>query len=136
MGIAYFCKKNLDIKIKQINKKDNKLYTQGIVAQKSTVDYYGVYKGRYISFEAKSTNTDKLPIANIKQHQHNHLLLIKKLGGLAFYIIYFKNHNKIFMIDVDKMDIKKASLTINEAFVIGQEISICFPGIIDFLEFL
>ena len=53
----------------------------------STTDYNGLYKGRYIDFEAKETKTKSFPFINISLHQINHLESIIKHGGIAFIII-------------------------------------------------
>ena len=54
----------------------------------STTDYNGVYKGKYIDFEAKSTRkTSSFPLANISFHQIEHLKQVIKHNGIAFFII-------------------------------------------------
>src|SRR5574344_323688 len=44
----------------------------------STTDYNGLYKGKYIDFEAKETKTKSFPFINISLHQINHLESIIK----------------------------------------------------------
>ena len=39
----------------------------------STTDYNGIYKGKYIDFEAKETKTKSFPLINIHKHQIDHL---------------------------------------------------------------
>ena len=57
----------------------------------STTDYNGIYKGKYIDFEAKETNVaTSFSLNNIHQHQIKHLENIIKHGGIGFLIIYFK----------------------------------------------
>lgn len=137
-NIAFFAKKNLDIKFSKVfvdNK--NKKLESSFISKKSTVDYYGVYKGQYITFEAKSTQENVFHFSNIKKHQHNHLKQIHFLGGKAFYIIFFKKHSKIFLINVDKLDYENLkSISIEIACQRGKLIDIDFPGIIDFLKFI
>ena len=42
--------------------------------QASTTDYSGVYKGRYIDFEAKETQQKQsMPMKNFHQHQIDHM---------------------------------------------------------------
>lgn len=57
----------------------------------STLDYNGVYKGYYIEFDAKNTNGNNLPIANIALHQINHIRNVINHKGIAFLIIMINN---------------------------------------------
>ncbi|TBX63585.1 Holliday junction resolvase RecU, partial [Bacillus thuringiensis] len=48
---------------------------EGYYEKKSTVDYDGIYKGRFIAFEAKATIKEKrFDLSNIKPHQYKWLL--------------------------------------------------------------
>lgn len=134
--IAFFAKNHLNIKFKK--QENNTYFAQlnlAFIKGKSTVDYYGVFKGQYISFEAKSIEKDSFSFSNIRNHQHQHLKLIKELGGQAFYIIFFKTKSKIFKLDVDMVDLEnKKSLSYLEIKQKGKLLDIYFPGIIDFLD--
>lgn len=56
----------------------------------STTDYNGVYKGKYIDFEAKETKSkNAFPLSNIHPHQIGHLEKVLKNGGIAFVLIRF-----------------------------------------------
>ncbi|MBD5423190.1 MAG: Holliday junction resolvase RecU [Mycoplasma sp.] len=136
--IAYFTKNNLNIKFRNVINENNKLkLSSPFIHEKSTVDYYGIYEGKYITFEAKSTSENSFPFSNIKLHQHEHLQLIKNMGGYAFYIIFFKNKSKLFKVDVDCIDYKnKKSISFEEICEIGTNLEIIFPGIVDFLDAL
>lgn len=66
----------------------------------STTDYNGIYKGKYIDFEAKETNNKtSLPLNNIHQHQIDHLKSIINMGGIGFLIIRFKSFNETYYLD-------------------------------------
>lgn len=68
----------------------------------STTDYNGIYKGKYIDFEAKETKNDKgFPLINIHEHQLKHLENIVKHGGIGFIIIRFTKYNKTYLIDIN-----------------------------------
>lgn len=65
----------------------------------STTDYNGIYKGKYIDFEAKETKQDFFPLANIHEHQIKHLFKIIEHGGIGFLIVKFTKYNKTFYLD-------------------------------------
>lgn len=65
----------------------------------STTDYNGLYKGKYVDFEAKETKFKTFPFKNISRHQIDHLERIHKHGGIAFVIIAFTSLNEIYLID-------------------------------------
>ena len=48
-NIAFFAKKNLDIKFSKVFVDDrNKKLESSFISKKSTVDYYGIYKGNIL----------------------------------------------------------------------------------------
>ncbi len=56
----------------------------------STTDYNGIYRGKYIDFEAKeSASKTSFPLESIHDHQISHLRDITKHGGIGFLIIRF-----------------------------------------------
>lgn len=102
-NIAYIYKRPTPIKVARVN-KDNEI-TKAFYEKKSTTDYYGVYKGKYIDFEAKETKSKtSFPLLNIKSYQISHLREIKKYGGIAFFIIYFSTLEKIYLLPIEQYD--------------------------------
>lgn len=74
--------------------------------QPSTTDYNGIYRGRYIDFEAKETkNKTSFPLANIHRHQIDHLMAIIKHGGIGFVLVFFSALNEAYLIDGQRMDL-------------------------------
>ena len=69
----------------------------------STTDYNGVYKGKYIDFEAKETKLNYFPLNNIHNHQIKHLEKIIQNGGIGFVIISFSELNKCFLLTAEKL---------------------------------
>ncbi len=62
--------------------------TKGYFKEKSTLDYNGIYKGKYIEFDAKETlSKTAFPLSNIHNHQLEHIKSIIKHQGIAFLII-------------------------------------------------
>lgn len=113
----------------------------------STTDYNGVYKGKYIDFEAKETQSStSFPLSNIHKHQIEHLKNITRHGGIAFIIVYFKTINKIFYLEssklidfIEKNDRKSIPYSYfeKEGYLIKERINpfIDYLSIIDMLYF-
>ena len=103
--IAYIYKKPTPIKIIKVdyptktNKKGNIVIKEAYFDTPSTTDYNGIYKGRYIDFEAKETNNLQcFPLENIHKHQIKHLENITKENGIGFIIVRFVKLNKTFLL--------------------------------------
>ena len=65
----------------------------------STTDYNGIYKGKYIDFEAKECSKTSFPLSNIHKHQIEHLKKIIEHGGIGFIIVSFTKEQKIYLLD-------------------------------------
>ena len=66
----------------------------------STTDYNGVYKGRYIDFEAKETkNKTSFPLKNFHEHQLLHMQHILDHGGISFVILRFSATDESYLFD-------------------------------------
>lgn len=66
----------------------------------STLDYNGLYKGRYIEFEAKETRIKtSFPLSNIHEHQIKHIEGVLNHGGIVFLII--KINQQVFLLKGD-----------------------------------
>ncbi|WP_026866307.1 Holliday junction resolvase RecU [Jeotgalicoccus marinus] len=64
----------------------------------STSDYNGIYKGKYIDFEAKETrNKTRFPFINIHAHQVEHMRACHNTGGIVFLIIKFTVYDEVFL---------------------------------------
>lgn len=69
----------------------------------STTDYNGIYKGKYIDFEAKETKLKSFPLQNIHKHQLEHLKRIKEHGGIGFIIVAFTTLNETFLLPIENV---------------------------------
>lgn len=68
--------------------KNKKVIEKAYFKEPSTLDYNGLYRGKYIEFEAKETkNKTSFPLANIHAHQIKHLRRVLEHNGIAFLII-------------------------------------------------
>ena len=68
----------------------------------STTDYNGIYKSKYIDFEAKeSKSRTSFVLANIHQHQIDHMKRVKEHGGIAFLIIRFTTLDETYCLFIE-----------------------------------
>ena len=103
--IANIHKKPTSITIKKVDYTKNDMICEAYFKTPSTTDYNGVYKGYYIDFEAKETRQKtSFPLANIHKHQIEHLINIKKHGGIGFLIVKFTLLNKIYYLSIDNLE--------------------------------
>ncbi|MFZ3588698.1 Holliday junction resolvase RecU [Bacillus sp. DJP31] len=72
--------------------------------QASTTDYNGIYKGRYIDFEAKETkNNTSFPLQNFHQHQIDHMQQVLTQDGICFVILCFTALEEIYYLDASHL---------------------------------
>ena len=91
--LAVIYKKPTPIQINKVSFASGKPeVTKGLFNQKSTLDYVGLYKGKYLDFDAKKTlNKNSFPLENIHKHQIDHIKRVINHGGIAFLIIEINN---------------------------------------------
>ena len=98
--IALITKRPTPINIVKVDYTKGARITDAYFEKQSTTDYNGVYKGRYIDFEAKNTKSKtSFPLSNIEKHQIEHLKMVLEQGGIAFFIIQFQSLNQVFLLD-------------------------------------
>lgn len=98
--IAVIHKKPTPIQIVKMDYTNGARIIDAYFKSPSTTDYNGVYKGRYIDFEAKETqNKTSFPLHNIGDHQIEHLRQVLKQDAIAFLIISFTKLDKIYFIN-------------------------------------
>ncbi|HHU56221.1 MAG TPA: recombination protein U [Acholeplasmataceae bacterium] len=108
----------------------------------STTDYNGIYRGKYIDYEAKETNNFSFSFKHIAPHQINHLLQVDKHGGIAFIIIYFKRANEVYLIDIKDFyhlyqlgnEGHQKSIKFTQISEIGKKVKIGYSPAIDYLK--
>ena len=99
-NIALIYKRPTPINIVKVDYSKGARITDAYFEKQSTTDYNGVYKGKYIDFEAKNTKSKtSFPLANITAHQIDHLKRVNEQGGIAFFIIGFETLNEIYLLD-------------------------------------
>ena len=98
--IALIHKRPTPINVVKVDYSKGARITDAYFEKQSTTDYNGVYKGRYIDFEAKITKSNTaFPLSNIGEHQIIHLQNVIKHGGIAFFIICFQLKDEIYLLD-------------------------------------
>ena len=67
---------------------NKKIISKAYFSSQSTLDYNGLYKGKYIEFDAKSTKSrTSFPLSNIHEHQIKHIRNVIRHNGIVFLII-------------------------------------------------
>ena len=99
-GIALITKRPTPINIVKVDYSRGAKIVDAYFEKQSTTDYNGIYKGKYLDFEAKNTkNRTSFPLSNIEKHQIEHLKRVIQHGGIAFFIIQFQTRNEVYLLD-------------------------------------
>ncbi|WP_214740314.1 MULTISPECIES: Holliday junction resolvase RecU [unclassified Exiguobacterium] len=78
--------------------------TEAYFKQASTTDYNGVYRGKYVDFEAKETNNKtSFPLGNFHEHQIEHMRECERHGGICFVIIRFSRYNTQYVLTTEQL---------------------------------
>lgn len=101
--IALIDKKPIPIKVLKTNETRTRI-KDGFYEKKSTLDYSGIYKEKYIEFDAKETNSKtSFPLFNIHKHQTERIRNILFYKGITFLIIRFNIINKTYLLEGKKL---------------------------------
>jgi len=115
---------------------------EGYFKTPSTTDYNGIYKGKYIDFEAKETKSKTaFPLYNIHNHQIKHLKKIYNHGGIGFIIVRFTVLNETYLLTIEKLlsfldNNKRKSIPIEYFKKNGYIIKDKFAPRVDYLKIL
>lgn len=102
-NIAIIHKKPTPITISDVDYHSRKdaIITKAYFKTPSTTDYNGIYKGKYIDFEAKETKSKtSFSLSNIHKHQIDHLININNHDGIAFIIVRFTTLDETYLLRV------------------------------------
>lgn len=139
--IAVIYKKPTPIQIVKVDypRRESAKIVEAYYKTPSTTDYNGIYRGRYIDFEAKETKVKTFPFANISKHQIDHLQKIINHGGIAFVIIAFTSLNEVYLIDASHMindyyHSQRKSITYQKIKDLGQLIPQGYQPRLDYLK--
>ena len=99
IGVADIYKRPTPIKVVKMSKKHPGMIEEAYFEEKSTTDYVGIYKGKYIDFECKETIHSSVPYHMIREQQYRHLEFIDRLGGIGFFLVSFKTYQEVYLMD-------------------------------------
>jgi len=104
--IAVIYKKPTPIKVSKViyPSKTSVIIKEAFYEKPSTTDYNGIYKGKYIDFDAKEVKKNKsFSLANIHKHQIEHLKRVYNHGGISFLIIKFYINNTTYLLETKEL---------------------------------
>lgn len=143
---AIIYKKPTPIQIVNVHypKRSAAVITEGYFQAKSTTDFNGLYRGEYMDFEAKETkNKTRFPLANIHEHQFNHMKQISEHGGICFLIIRFTVHHETYLLQADKLfdllekrENNQKSIPYETIQQAGYELPLQYPARVDYLPII
>lgn len=139
--IAIIYKKPTPIQIVKVDypRREAAKIVEAYYKTPSTTDYNGLYRGKYVDFEAKETKVKTFPFANISKHQIDHLQKIINHGGIAFVIIAFTSLNEVYLIDAshiinDYYHSQRKSITYEKIKNLGHLIPQGYQPRLDYLK--
>ena len=140
--IAVIYKKPTPIQIVKVDyqKRSAARINEAYFKVPSTTDYNGIYKGKYIDFEAKECESKtSFPFSSIHSHQLKHLSAVMKHGAIAFIILRLTSYDKDYLIKADDFisyynSGKRKSLPIDWIKTSGYEIKMKYGNPCDYLQ--
>lgn len=135
-------KRPTPINVVKVDYSKGPIITNAYFEKQSTTDYNGVYKGKYIDFEAKSTQKiSSFPLQNISPHQIDHLKHVIKHGGIAFFIIEFAKLKEVYFLDANYVvkfyeEGERKSIPYSEVIKNGFKIKSGYAPRLDYLEII
>ncbi len=144
-NIAVIHKKPTPVQIVNVDypKRSAAVIKEAYFKQASTTDYNGVYKGKYIDFEAKETKfTSSFPLKNFHTHQIRHMRDVLSHHGVCFVILRFTSLEEVFLLEAsyllsfwDRMEEGgRKSITKEEVEKYGHQIPLGFQPRIDYIK--
>ncbi len=101
LKVALFTKAEANVIVLQ---KINNKQIRGIINKKGISDYFGVYNGLYIEFEAKQTIAMKFSLNQIKDHQLARLYQVSQHQGISFIVLYFISLKRFFILTLNMIE--------------------------------
>ena len=105
--IAVIHKKPTPVQIVKVDypSRNKAVITEAYYKTPSTTDYNGIYKGKYIDFDAKENrNMTSFPLANVSAHQVEHLKNVYRHGGIAFLLVSWNKYNEYYLLPFEVLN--------------------------------
>jgi recombination protein U len=145
--MAVIHKKPTPLQIVQVDypRRSAAVIKEAYFKQASTTDYNGVYKGKYIDFEAKETqNPTSFPLKNFHDHQINHMEAVLSHGGICFVILRFTAFEQVFLLEAKHLltfwermkNGGRKSITKEELEQVAYSIPLGFQPRIDYISII
>lgn len=104
--VAVIHKKPTPITIVKVDypKRSAAKITEAYFKLPSTTDYNGIYRGKYLDFEAKEcASKTSFPLKSLHPHQVKHLNSVIKHGAIAFLIVRFTIYDETYYIPAERV---------------------------------
>lgn len=144
-GKAVIYKKPTPVQIVKVDypKRSRARIVEAYFRHASTTDYSGVFKGRYIDFEAKETrNKTAMPLKNFHAHQIEHMSQVLQQGGICFVLLHFSVLKQTYLLPASdliafyQIEDGKKSMPINYIRQHGYEILLGALPSLPYLEII
>ena len=143
--IAVIHKKPIPIQVVKVDypSRSSAVIKEAYYRTPSTTDFNGVYKGKYIDFEAKETeNRTAFPLKNVHLHQVEHMRKVSKQLGITFLLVRFSALERYFYLPFEQLSLfwdrmltgGRKSITLSEMETHGIEITPRYAPRIDYLK--
>lgn len=85
-------------------KRSAAVITEAYFRKPSTTDYNGVYRGKYIDFEAKETKQKQsFPLKNFHEHQIDHMQHVLNQNGVCFVLLRFTTLEELYFLEASRL---------------------------------
>ncbi|WP_277585396.1 Holliday junction resolvase RecU [Psychrobacillus antarcticus] len=143
--IAVIHKKPIPIQVVKVDypSRSSAVIKEAYYRTPSTTDFNGVFKGKYIDFEAKETeNKTAFPLKNVHLHQVEHMRKVSKQQGITFLLVRFSALERYFYLPFEQLALfwdrmltgGRKSITISEMETHAIEIIPRYAPRIDYIK--
>jgi recombination protein U len=143
--VAVIHKKPTPIQIVNVDypRRSAAVIKEAYFKQASTTDYNGIYKGKYVDFEAKETrNKTSFPLQNFHEHQIAHMREVINQEGVCFVLLRFSVFDEIYLLEASDLLLfwdrqlqgGRKSIKKEEIEASGHKISIGYQPRVDYIK--